>query len=435
MATMMPPVPAPQPPDPDVLIIGGGVVGLFCAYFLRLCGSSVVVVERGAVGGPASCSSGNTGFVGTHGAVPLAEPGLPIRALLGLLNPGSPFSIRPRWDGDLLRWLRYFGQACNEEAARVSFARLVDMKKRSLEILRELCASGRLAATFTAPGMLLACKTPAGFERACRSVLPAADSGVPLRVLTPAQLRELEPDAEFDITGALYNEDGAALRVPDFVREFARTLEGMGAEILSQVEVTGFEVTGGMITRALTPHGDLRPREVIIAAGAWSAACARMLDVGLPLQPVKGYAVTVMAPHGKPQRPVVLTEAKAALMPMGDRLRCAGILELSGRPGHVSARRVAGLMRMVGAYLPRLKNTPTLETWSGLRPCSPDGLPFLGRAERYSNLSVACGHGHIGMGLAPVSGELLAQMISGKQPAMDLAPFRISRYDARSSAA
>jgi D-amino-acid dehydrogenase len=435
MPTTQPPRTASRRPDPDVLIIGGGVAGLFCAYFLLLSGASVVVAERGAVGGAASCSAGNTGFVGTHGAAPLAEPGLPARALLGLLSAGSPYSIRPRWDGDLLRWLRYFGQACTEQAAATGFARLIDLKKRSLDILRELCASGRLAATFSTPGMLLACKTPDGFERACRSVPRAVQNGIPLRILTPAQLRELEPGTEFDIAGALYNEDGAGLRVPEFVRELARTLEGMGGEILEDAAVTGFQVSGGTVTRVLTARGELRPREVIIAAGAWSAACARMLNVDLLLQPVKGYAVTIAAPCGAPRRPVLLSEGKVALMPLGNRLRCGGVLELAGRAGHVSARRISGLLRTARAYLPRLETTQTVETWSGLRPCSPDGLPFLGRVESYTNLSVACGHGHIGMGLAPASAELVAQLIRGKQPDLDLAPFRISRYDGRCGAA
>jgi D-amino-acid dehydrogenase len=420
--------------EPDVLVIGGGIVGLFCAYFLRRDGWSVVVVERGPVGGPQSCSYGNTGFVGTQGAVPLAEPGVMAQGLRWLLNPESPFYIKPRLDAELLTWLWHFRRACNEEDAEAGFTVLVDMKKRSLAILRELCASGSsLASTFTTPGMVLACKTPHGFEKACKSVPQAVANGVPLRVLGPGELRALEPEVEFDVHGALYNEDGAALRTPEFVVEFGRTLKRMGVEIHACTEVIGFEVADRTVKQVRTTRGNFKPRETVIAAGTWSAECARTLDIGLKLQPAKGYSITVKTPHNAPRLPVLLSEGKVALMPLGDRLRFAGTLELSGMDSAVSQRRVDGIRRTVQAYLPQMETTETIEIWSGLRPCTPDGLPFLGRAERYRNLSVTCGHGHIGMGLAPASGKLIAQVIADEQPDMDLAPLRIGRYGRRAS--
>ncbi|MGV9779094.1 NAD(P)/FAD-dependent oxidoreductase [Streptosporangium sp. NPDC003464] len=414
--------------DPDVLVIGGGIVGLFCAYFLRRAGSSVTVVERGPVGGPQSCSHGNTGFVGTQGAAPLAEPGVPAQGIRWLLNPESPFHIKPRWDGGLPRWLWHFRRACNERDAEAAFHVLLDLKKRSLEILREVCADDGLAPTFTAQGMVLAFKTPEGFDKGRRSVPRAVDNGVPLRVLDPQELRALEPDAEFDISGALYNEEGAYLRVPDFLREFARTLQGMGVEIHGQTEVLGFEVTGREVGLVRTARGDLRPREVVVAAGTWSAERVRELGLGLMLQPAKGYTVTVKTPRNGPRRPVLLSEGKVAIAPLGDRLRLGGTLELSGMDRTVSRRRVEGILRTVQAYLPEMEHTETLETWSGLRPCTPDSLPYIGRAEPYRNLSVACGHGHIGLGLAPAGGRLIAQILAGERPDMDPEPFRVGRY-------
>ncbi len=414
--------------DPDVLVIGGGIVGLFCAYHLRCRGGSVAVVERGAVGGPQSCSYGNSGFVGTQGAAPLAEPGVLFQGLRWLLNPESPFSIKPRWDGELLRWLWYFRRACNEQDAAASFRVLIDMKRRSLAILRELCALGSLASTFTARGMLLAFKTPEGFEKACRSVPRTVANGVPLRVLGPGELRALEPDVEFDVCGALYNEEGAYLHAPEFLVELSRTLEGLGVEMHPQAEVVDFEVAGRRVEQVRTTRGDFRPREVVIAAGTWSAECARKLDIGLELQPARGYSITVEAPRNAPRLPVLLGEGRVALTPLGTLLRFGGTLELSGMDSAVSRRRVDGILRTVQAYLPRLEKTETLEVWSGFRPCTPDSLPFLGRSERYRNVSIACGHGHIGMGLAPVSGRLIAQVVAGEQPDVDLAPFRIGRY-------
>ncbi|WP_329424006.1 FAD-dependent oxidoreductase [Streptosporangium sp. NBC_01495] len=425
------PNPAPIRRDPDVLVIGGGAVGLFCAYYLRRAGYGVTVVERGPLGGPQSCSYGNTGFVGTQGALPLAEPGVMAQGLRWLLNPESPFYIRPRPDPELLSWLWHFRRACNERDAKAGFRVLVDMKKRSLDILRELCAPGDLASTFTAQGMLLAYRTPQGFEKARLSVPGTVASGVPLRVLEPGELSVLEPDAEFDICGALYNEEGAYLRVPEFVTGLARTLDGMGVEIHERTEVVGIEAAGREIRRVRTTRGDLSPRETVVAAGTWSAECARGLDLGLRLQPAKGYSVTVKAPANAPRLPVLLGEGKVALVPLGDRLRFGGTLELSGLDATISRRRVDGILRTVHTYLPELESTEILETWSGFRPCSPDGLPYLGRADPYRNLSVACGHGHIGMGLAPVSGRLIAQIVAGERPETDLTPLRPDRHGGR----
>ncbi len=420
--------PAPARHDPDVLVIGGGVVGLFCAYYLRRSGAGVAVAERGPVGGPQSCSYGNTGFVGTQGAAPLAEPGVLGQGLRWLLNPESPFYIRPRLDAGLLRWLWHFRRACNPGDAQACYRVLLDMKKRSLPILRELCAAGGLAGTLTVPGMVVAFKTPQGFEKACRAVPAAVAGGVPLRQLSPAELRALEPDAEFDICGALYNEEGAAVRVPDFVVELGRKLTALGVQVHPHAGVTDFEVTGHAVSRVRTALGDFRPGEVVIAAGAWSAECARKLGVRLQLQPAKGYSITVTAPRNAPRRPVLLAEGKVALMPLGDRLRFGGTLELTGLDAGISRRRVHGIRRAVRSYLPELEATETIEVWSGLRPCTPDSLPLLGRAGPYRNVWVASGHGYIGMGLAPVSGKLLAQLVAGEQPDMDLAPFQVGRY-------
>jgi len=417
--------------DPEVLVIGGGIVGLFCAYHLRRRGLSVTVVERGAIGGPESCSYGNTGFVGTQGAVPLAEPGVLGQGLRWLLNPESPFHVRPRWDPELFSWLWHFRRACDERAAMAGFRVLVDLKRRSLDLLRELAGSGRLAASLIAPGMVLAFKTPHGFDKAKRFVPQAVAAGVPLRLLGSEELRELEPDVDFDIHGALYNEDGAGLRLPDFMIEFGRLLRGMGVEIREHTEVRDLRTGSGRITRVSTAGGDFRPGEVVLAAGAWSARWARALGIALKLQPAKGYSVTVKTPREAPRRLLLLSEGKVAVMPLGDRLRFAGTLELAGMDATVSQRRVTGIIRTVHAYLPSLEPTPSVEVWTGFRPCTPDGLPFIGRAERYSNLAVACGHGHIGMGLAPAGGELMAQIITGERPDIDITPLRIDRYGVR----
>jgi D-amino-acid dehydrogenase len=310
---------------------------------------------------------------------------------------------------------------------------LVELKKRSLAGLRELCSSsgaGGLAATFAERGMVLAFRTAEGFEQACRTVPQAVAHGVPLRVLGDGELAALEPGVDFAVHGALYNAEGAAVHAPAFVVELARLLTDLGVEIHPGTEVLDFEVAGGRVERVRTTRGDFRPAETVVAAGSWSTDCVRRLGVGLELQPVKGYSVTVRTPAHAPSRPVLLGEGTVALAPLGDRLRIAGSLELSGLDGGFSRRRVDGLLRTVRDFLPGMERTETVEVWRGFRPCTPDSIPFLGRAAPYRNLTVACGHGTIGMGLAPAAGEVVARIVAGEPPELDLAPFRVGRFGA-----
>ena len=423
--------------DPDVLIVGGGIAGLFCAYYLRRGGATVTVLERGQVGGPQSCSSRNTGFVGTQGAAPLAEPGVLSQGLRWLTSPQSPFAIRPRASPELISWLRQFRRFCNEADAKTCFGLLLDLKRRSLEILTEVCGTGDLASALTAQGMIVAFKTERGFEAACRSLPQAVASGVPLRVLDQAELRALEPGVEFDVHGALFNAEGAALTTPGFLTAFAARLTALGVQILPDTEVTGFrKVPGGAngarrIGGVRTSAGEFTPGEVVIAAGAWSPRCAALAGIRLLLQPAKGYTVTIPAPPAAPRLPVLLSEGKVALMPLGDRLRFGGTLELAGFNQATSRPRVDGIISTVRSYLPGLAIGGDQEVWSGFRPCTPDSLPFIGRARPYQNLSVACGHGYIGMGLAPVGGRLIAQLVAGEPTEIDLTPFRVDRFGRR----
>jgi D-amino-acid dehydrogenase len=414
--------------DPEVLVIGGGVVGLFSAYYLSLSGKDVTLLEQGPIGGPQSSSSGNTGYVGTSGSVPLAEPGVIKQGLRWLMNPESPFYIKPRLDYQLVRWLLYFRMAGTEKQSQAGFRVLLEMKRRSLDIFRALSDTDGFSTCFTDGGKLIAFNTPQGFEQGRRSAEMSIRNGVDLEILTAEQVRALEPDAPFAICGAIYNKEDAYLHVPEFTVRMGHLLNNAGVSVQQSCTVFDFEVTNGRITTVRTTAGDFRPKEVVIAAGTWSAALARRLGYRLLLQPAKGYSITIKTPRNGPKLPVLLNEGRVALTPLGDMLRFAGTLELVGLDRSFSRRRLDGIMKTVRAYLPGLEQTEVVELWNGLRPCTPDGIPFIGRIDPYHNVTIACGHGHIGMGLAPITGKLVAQIIEGAATDMDMTPFRVNRY-------
>jgi D-amino-acid dehydrogenase len=413
--------------EPDVLVIGGGVAGLWCAYFLRLAGHGVTVLERGSIGDPAACSSGNTGFV-ANGGVPMAGHAGLWPGLRSVLRPDDRLALPPTLDRRRLRWLRHLHRDGSPEQVRRSAAGMVELKRRSLEILREFAAGDQ--PEFVPAGVVQAYKSAEAFERARQALPRAVANGIQLRELAPDELRELEPDAEFDIAGALYNEGGGVLRAPHFLHTLARTLTGLGVELVENCAVDGFDVSGGSVTGLRTSAGEFRPREVVVAAGSWSEPLARMLGMDLQLQPVRGYTVTVRRPGNGPRGPVLLMEGTVAVRPYGDELRYGADLTLTGMDTSISRRRIDRVLRTVHQHLPAMQRTETVQLWAGLRPCTPDSLPYLGRSPSHANVTVCTGHGHSGMGLAPASGQLVARLLDGSVPASELAPFRLDRYSA-----
>jgi D-amino-acid dehydrogenase len=409
--------------DPDVLVVGGGIAGLFCAYFLRQAGHSVTVLEQARIGDPVACSSGNTGFVGL-GGVPLAGPGILAEGLRSLLRPDDRLALPPTLDLDRLRWIAQLRRAGGPEQVRRAAAGMLELKRRSLDILGELPAS----AGFRATGMLQAYKSPAGFDQARRAAETATAAGIGLRALGPDELRELEPDCEFDIAGALHHDGGGFLPAPEFAVAFSRLLTELGVRLLEHTTVQGFEVAGNSVRLVRTSAGQLRPAELVLAAGSWTRALAGRLELDLALQPIRGYAVTLDRPANGPRLPVILVEGTVAVRPLGDRLRFAGDLTLAGAHRSIARRRVNRLWRTVTEHLPAMTLTGPSQVWTGLRPCTPDSLPLLGRVAGWRNLSVAAGHGHNGMGLAPAAGQLLAQLVDGKPTSMDAEQFRVDRF-------
>jgi D-amino-acid dehydrogenase len=416
-----------MPSQTDVLVIGGGVIGVCSAYYLAQAGARVTLVDKGDI--CSGASYGNAGLIVPSHSIPLAKPGVVGQGLVWLLDPESPFYIKPRLDPDLFIWLWRFALASRGAVMRRSIPTLLKMSLASIALYDELARADGIDCDYNRNGLLLVFNTRPGHRDCVEEAHLLQEKGLTLEILDAEAARAIEPSLKPSVLGAIHYQGDAHLNPAHFVRGLARQVEKLGGCLLTGAEVTGIETAGRKITKVSTTSGDFKPEQVALAAGAWSPAVARDLQhLRLPIQAAKGYSVTIDRPERNLERPVLLSEARVAVTPMGSLLRFAGTLELAGLNLTINGRRVDAIVRGVRQYLRGLDDFEPRETWSGLRPVTPDGLPILGRTRAYENLIVAAGHAMIGQSLGPITGKLVAQIACGAQTALDVTPLRAERF-------
>lgn len=412
----------------DVLIIGGGAIGVCAAHYVREQGRKVTLIDKGEV--CSGCSYGNAGLIVPSHNVPLAAPGVISKGLRWMFNPESPFYIKPRLDLDLFSWLWKFRNACDERHVRRARPVLRDLSLASVRLFEGLAGLEGLDFGFERRGLLMLFKGEKGLEEGAEEARGAQEVGLEVRVLDAGEVRALEPDVRFEVAGGVFYPQDAHL-IPDrFVRGLARHVAQKGVEIHASTEALGFETSGRSITTVKTTRGDFVADEIVLAGGSWSPGIVRDLRLKLPIQPAKGYSITFRRPPACPARPLVFAEAKVGVTPMGDAVRFAGTLELAGHDLSINRPRVEAILRAVPNYLPDLDpgHLELIEIWRGLRPCTPDGLPFLGRSRAYENLTVAAGHAMIGVSLSPITGRLVSQLVAKENPSIDLSALSVERF-------
>ncbi len=410
----------------DFLIIGGGVIGVSAAYFLARAGMAVTVVDKQGVA--AGSSWGNAGLIAPNHSVPIPGPGVLSQGLRWLLDVESPLYIQPRLDLDLIRWLWRFRGFCNEAALDRAIPRLRDMQRASLDLFRRIIAQEHIACDFQDIGGLVVFRTEKGLAAGAAEAEHLARFGLKMTLLDADAVHELEPALHPDVIGGVFQEEDAFLTPHKFVFGLADAARRHGAIILEDAEVLEFETVHARIVRVRTTRGVFEPQQVVLAAGAWSTALARMLDVRIPMQPAKGYAITLPRPKTSPRRYVIFGERNAVATPMGDSLRFAGTLELSGLHGKINPRRVNAIRQAAREYLLLPDDLPQGHVWQGLRPVPPDGMPYIGRSKRVENLVIATGHAMLGLSMGPITGQLVAELVQDQPPSLPLDGFEPDRF-------
>jgi D-amino-acid dehydrogenase len=411
-----------------VVVVGGGVAGLFTAYYLRRLDVEVTVLDATGIGSRDASSWGNGGWITPAQAGPLPEPGLTAYGLRAFVDPDSALYFKPSYLPRLVPWLLRFRRYCNAAAFERGSDALVDLGKSVFELVDALVADGADLELYKL-GMICA----AGSEQSARKVLeslqPMRKHGfdLPVTLMVGDELHEFEPALSERVRAGFFLREQWHVRPTTFTHGVAALLRRDGVAIEEGVRVTGFDVADSRLRALRTTAGDRDGDAFVLAAGARTQPLAASLGVRFPMEPGKGYSF-IVRPKIVPSHGILFSDIHAGASPLGDTLRLGGTMEFSGYNTVVDDRRIDTVFRLAREYLKELESPEVEERWAGMRPITADGLPVIDRAGRFANAYIATGYSMLGMTVAPPGGKALAEMIvSGQRPRV-LESFRVDRF-------
>jgi D-amino-acid dehydrogenase len=399
----------------SVAMIGGGVIGLCSAYYALKRGFAVTVIERETAGGD-NCSTGNAGMIVPSHFIPLAAPGMIAKGLRWMLSPKSPFFVRPRLDPALARWGWLFYRHSTPRHVAACRGLLRDLNLESRRLFAELSENEDFG--LVRRGLLMLCNTAKGLHEEAEVAAMAREIGLGAEVLDASATARLDPGVTMTVAGSVHFAQDCHLDPQRFLSSMRRRVIELGGVIETGVDIDRLETSRGKVI-AITGMGQrFEADRFVVAGGSWSARLLRSAGLRLPLQAGKGYSLTLPTPPELPQLCSIFAEAKVAITPMGGRLRFGGTMEVGGLDLTINPLRVKGIIESIHAYFPKFSaaDFEGVKPWAGLRPVSPDGLPYIGAVKHLPNLVVNTGHAMMGLSLAPISGRLAADILAGDEP-------------------
>ena len=411
---------------PQATVIGAGIIGLACALHLQQAGFAVTLVDRQGPG--EGCSFGNCGGVAVNEFMPLSQPGHLLKVPGWLLDPLGPLALRwpdlPLLTPWLLRFL-WAGRRSRVAEIVAAAAPLSHATAEDFPRLLKACGSEDLLANdecLTLYGSEAELRADQGKWEAC------ARHGFPFDKLPGAELRQLEPDLAPDFAWGFVNKGWRHLSDPfRLCQRLAGTIERQGG-VLRRAEVARIETADGRATSLRMTDGTTLPcGNLVIAAGAWSRRLTAPLGDKVPLGADRGYHTTIAEPGVSPRRQIIHPARGLAITPLAMGLRIGGSVELARLEAPPNFARAEAQVRRAKRVFPGLTSDQG-SRWMGHRPTLPDSLPVIGRAGRLANVVYAFGHGHLGLTWAPTTGRLIAELLSGEPPSIDLAPYRVERF-------
>jgi D-amino-acid dehydrogenase len=413
-------------PRGKVVVVGCGVIGAACAYYLSRSGWSVEMIDRGEFG--QGCSHANCGIVCPSHVLPLAAPGAIHTAVKALFQKNSPFAIKPRFDPALWGWLLGFARRCNTHDMLAAGHAIQALLQSSRSLYQELFATEPLCAEWEPRGLLFVLHSRDGMAHYTQTDRLLRDTfGLASTRYDGAALVELEPALKPGLAGGWYYPADAHLRPDRLMSSWHRLLAARGVTIRQQCELHGIERHGRLVQAVVTSQGPLHAEAFVIATGAWTPLLERHLGCRVPIQPGKGYSITTARPAQCPALPMIFDEHRVAVTPMQSGFRLGSTMEFAGYDTSLNRRRLDLLRAGARLYLHEPWGEPVLEEWYGWRPMTCDGKPIIDRSPALDNVFVAAGHNMLGLSMAPATGKLVAELLGGGDPHIDAWPYRAGR--------
>lgn len=417
-----------------VTIIGGGVIGLFSAYFLVKEGYQVEIIDQSD--GVDGCSHGNAGMVVPSHFIPLAAPGMLEKGIKWMFDAESPFYVKPRFNWDLVRWGYQFYQSATQKKVNEAIPALRDYGLLSKQLYHELAQEEGFSFCYEEKGLLMLCKSHETLEEEVKVAEIANRIGIQAQVVGKPEIQALEPTAGVDALGGVYYTGDAHLYPNQLVKQLRSFLEKNQVVFIQDTQVVDIEVVNQKVVSLLVQKKNgikqHQVDDIVIAGGAWSSSLAKKLDFFMPLQAGKGYSVSLkQKEEQKIQIPSILLEARVAVTPMGEEtIRFGGTMEIGGLQDEINMRRVKGIIQSIPKYYTNyVVQMPEKEqVWHGLRPCAPDGLPYVGKLKKLQNVIVASGHAMMGLSLAPATGLLVAELMEKKKTSISIELYEPERF-------
>lgn len=411
-----------------VLIIGNGIIGLSSALAALRRGFDVTVLDRNA---PhiENCSFGNSGMIVPSHFAPLAQPGVISQGLRWMRDPESPFYVQPRLSWDLLKWGTRFYMATNVYQVAAGSELLKELHLASREMYCKWQEEG-IDCSLATRGLLMLCNSEHGLEEESHLAEKARQLGIPASVLDPHETAALDPNITMSIKGSVYYPKDCHLNPNQLIQSLREKVSSLGGKFVYGKHVLGWNESAGKIQAVRTTSGEYQADEFVLSTGVWSDAMSKPLGLKIPMQPGKGYSLTLPDPVELPKVCSILVEAKVAVTPIGSGLRFGGTMQLGELNESIDPRRITGILKSIPKYMPKFKPShfEGIEPWVGLRPVSPDGLPYIGRTAGIGNLVVATGHAMMGVSLGPITGELVGQILAGEPSKIDLQLASVDRF-------
>lgn len=413
------------------IIIGGGIIGLSAAFYLQRSGWEVTVVDKGDF--TDNCSYGNCGYICPSHFIPLATPGIVKQGLKWMWNSKSPFYVQPRLDWNLINWgLKFIRSATKNHVATAAIP-LRDIAIISKKEYESWLSMPEFDFAYEQKGLLEIFQTEAGGVHAMHTVEKAYELGLnDTKLLNAEELQALEPQTRVNGLGAILFNCDAHCYPNKLMKQLNAYLRQRGVKFIPNEEVVGFEKAGKKISKVITAGKNVfEADQIVVATGSWGRETARLLGTRIPMMPGRGYSVTLEDSPYKVNYPAVLLEGRAAITPMdGNKIRFGGTMEITSHKTPARMNRVQGILDAVKRFYPDFDVAlpPKEKIWYGYRPCSADGLPYIGRIKKYDNVTIATGHSMLGLSLGAGTGKIVDEIINDKKTSMDISFFDPLRF-------